>query len=297
MSTFDQMTDQTLLYLYGFTTLQDQATYLASGATASATTLSIADATAITRGILEIEDELIWADSVDTTALTVTVPPYGRGYRGTSASAHSAGVRVVSSPLFPRSLVKQAINQTIQSVFPDLFGIGETTFTFNPAVSTYSLPAGALDVIQVAWQSIGPSREWMPIRRYRVDKHAATSAFTSGVSISLYDAIVPGRTIKVVYTKQPSTLVNTTDEFSTVTGLPASSEDVIRLGAAYRMVPFFDSPHLSGMSAEADFAANMRPVGGAAQLGRYLLQVYQVRLAEETKRLQSVYPTRSHYTR
>jgi hypothetical protein len=291
------MTDQTLLYLYGFTTLQDQATYLASGATASGTTLNIADATAITRGILEIEDELIWADSVDTQALTITVPPYGRGYRGTTATAHNAGVRVVSSPLFPRSLVKQAINQTIQSVFPDLFAIGETTFTFNPAVSTYSLPAGALDVLQVAWQTIGPSREWMPIRRYRVDKHAATSAFASGVSISLYDAIVPGRTIKVVYTKQPTVLANTTDEFTTVTGLPASTEDVIRLGAAYRMVPFFDSPHLSGMSAEADFAANMRPVGGAAQLGRYLLQVYQVRLAEETKRLQSVYPNRSHFTR
>ena len=297
MSTFDQITDSTLLYLYGFTTLQDQATYLASGATASGTTLNIADATAITRGILEIEDELIWADSVDTTALTVTVPPYGRGYRGTTAASHAAGVRVVSSPLFPRSLVKQAINQTIQSVFPDLFGVGATTVTFNPAVSTYALPADALDVLQVSWQSIGPSKEWLPIRRYRVDKHAATTVFSTGVTVSIYDAVVPGRSIRIVYTKQPTVLANPSDEYTTVTGLPASTEDVIRLGASYCMVPFFDSPHLSGMSAEADFAANMRPVGGASQLGRYLLQLYQVRLAEETKRLQSVYPQRSHYTR
>lgn len=297
MSTFNELTDSTLLYLYGFTTLQDQATYLSASVNASATTIPVADATAVARGVMEIDDELLWVDSVDTTALTATIPPYGRGYRGSTAAGHASGTRVVSSPLFPRHLVKRAINEAIRSVFPDLFGIGETTFTFNPAVSTYQLPAGALDVLQVTWQSIGPSREWMPVRRYRVDKHAATSAFTTGASISLYDSIVPGRTVRVVYTKQPSELSATTDDFVGTTGLPASSEDVIRLGAAYRMVPFFDSPHLSGMSAEADFAANQRPVGGAAQLGKYLLQVYQVRLAEEAKRLQSVYPARSHYTR
>lgn len=286
-----------MLYLYGFTTLQDQATYLTSNVSASATTLPVADATAISRGVLEIGDELIWADTVDTTALTATVPPYGRGYRGTTAAAHASGTRVVSSPLFPRTLVKQALNQAIVSVFPDLTAIGTSTFTYSPTVSTFALPAGALDVIQVSWQSIGPSREWFPIRRWRVDKHANTSAFASGVTVSVYDQIVPGRTIQVVYTKQPSQLVNASDEFSTVTGLPASSEDVIRLGAAYRMVPFFDSPHLSGMSAEADFAANQRPVGASAQLGRFLLQQYQVRLTEEARRLQSIYPIRSHYSR
>jgi hypothetical protein len=297
MSTFDQLTDSTLLYLYGFTTLQDQATYLTSQASASALTLNVADATTISRGVLEIGDELIWADNVDTSALTATIPPYGRGYRGTTATTHASGTRVVSSPLFPRHLVKQAINESIRAVFPDLMGLGTSTFTYLPAVSTFSLPAGALDVIQVSWQSIGPSREWFPIRRWRVDKHANTTAFASGATLSLYERIVPGRTVQVVYTKQPSVLSAGSDDFTDVTGLPASSEDVIRLGAAYRMVPFFDSPHLSGMSAEADFAANQRPVGASAQLGRFLLQQYQVRLTEEARRLQSIYPVRSHYTR
>lgn len=297
MSTFDQLTDSTLLYLYGFTTLQDQATYLTSQASASALTLNVADATTISRGVLEIGDELIWADTVDTTALTATIPPYGRGYRGTTAAVHASGTRVVSSPLFPRHLVKQSINEAIRAVYPDLMGLGTSTFTYLPTVSTFALPAGALDVIQVSWQSIGPSKEWFPIRRWRVDKHANTTAFPTGATLSVYERIVPGRTVQVVYTKQPTVLSAGSDDFTTVTGLPASSEDVIRLGAAYRMVPFFDSPHLSGMSAEADFAANQRPVGASAQLGRFLLQQYQVRLTEEARRLQSIYPVRSHYSR
>ena len=109
--------------------------------------------------------------------------------------------------------------------------------------------------------------------------------------------ITPGRNIKVTYTTQPSPLVNASDDFVTTTGLPASCEDVVRLGVAYRMVPFFDSPHLSGISAEADFGINNRPVGSSANMARFMLQMYGVRLQEEARRLRDLYPIRAHYTR
>ena len=297
MSTFSQLVDQTLMHLHGYTTIQDVATSLATDLSASATTLQVSDATAISRGVIEIGDELLWVDDVNTNTGGVTLAPYGRGYRGTTAVAHSTGDRVVSSPLFPRKIVRDTLNDAIRSVYPELFAVGETTFTYNSAITTYALPEGALDVLHVAWQTTGPSREWLPIRRMRVDKHAATGTFSSGVTLNIYDQIVPGRTISVVYTKEPSELVNDSDEFTTVTGLPRSCEDLIRLGASYRLVPFFDSPHLSGSSAEADFSSQQRGVGSSAQLSRYLLQMYQLRLAEETKGLQTVYPVRSYYTR
>lgn len=297
MSTFAQLTDATLMYLDGFSTVQDQATYLQQSATADALSLTVADTTALSRGLLEIEDELIQVDTIDAGSSTLIIPPYGRGFRSTTAAAHAAGTRVVSSPMFPRFLVKQSLNDAIQGVFPDLFGTASTEFNFSAAVTTYGLPDGADDVIHLSWQQIGPSQEWAPIRRYRVDKNADTTLFPSGVTISIYDMIVPGRTVRVSYTKKPTVLTNNTDEFTTVTGLPSSCEDVVRLGAAYRLVPYFDAAHLAGMSAEADFSANMRPTGGAATMGKYLLQLYQIRLAEETRKLQTVFPNRSYYTR
>ena len=297
MSTFSQLTDQMLMQLYGYTTLQDQATYLTGALSATGLTVNVDDATAVSRGIVEIGDEIIWVDSLDSSAGTLTVPPYGRGFRGTTASAHSIGDRVVSSPMFPRQMVKDALNDAIKSVYPELFAVGSTTFTYQPAISTYSLPTGALDVLQVAWQTTGPSKEWMPVRRMRVDKHAATGSFATGVSVSIYDMIVPGRTIKVVYTKEPTALSNDSDEFSTVTGLPSSCEDLIKFGAAYRLTPFFDSAHLSGQSAEADYSGQPRNQNNAASLSRFLLQMYQVRLAEEQGGLQRIFPVRSYYTR
>ena len=297
MSTFSQLTDQTLMQLYGYTTLQDQATYLTANVASGATSLAVADVTAVSRGIIEVNDEIIWVDDIDTTTGGLTIPPYGRGFRGTTAAAHSTGDRVVSSPMFPRQTVQDALNDAIRAVYPDLYGIGQTTVTFQPAINTYALPSGALDVINVAWQTTGPSKEWMPVRRWRVDKQAATSAFSTGVTVSVYDMIVPGRTIKITYTKQPSALVNPTDDFVTVTGLPASSEDVIRFGAQYRLVPFFDSARLSGQSAEADYSGQPRNQNNAASLSRFILQMYQVRLAEENRRLSALYPIRSHYSR
>lgn len=297
MSTFSQLADQMLMQLYGYTTLQDQATYLTGTLSATGLTATVDDTTAISRGIVEIGDEIIWVDTLDSSAGTLTIPPYGRGFRGTTASAHSIGDRVVSSPMFPRQMVKDAINDAIKSVYPELFAVGSTTFTYQPAISTYSLPTGALDVLQVAWQTTGPSKEWMPVRRMRVDKHAATGSFATGVSVSIYDMIVPGRTIKVVYTKEPTALSNDSDEFSTVTGLPSSCEDLIKFGAAYRLTPFFDSAHLSGQSAEADYSGQPRNQNNAASLSRFLLQMYQVRLAEEQSGLQRIFPVRSYYTR
>ena len=297
MSTFSQLTDQTLMQLYGYTTLQDQATYLTANLSSGATTATVADITAISRGIVEINGEVIWVDDVNTTTGALTIPPYGRGFRGTTATAHSTGDRVVSSPMFPRQMVQDALNDAIRAVYPDLYGIGQTTVTFQPAINTYALPSGALDVINVAWQTTGPSKEWMPVRRWRVDKQAATSAFSTGVTVSIYDMIVPGRSIKITSTKQPSALVNASDDFVTVTGLPASTEDVIRFGAQYRLVPFFDSARLSGQSAEADYSGQPRNQNNAASLSRFILQMYQVRLAEENRRLSALYPIRSHYTR
>lgn len=297
MSTFGEMTDNTLLYLSGFTVSQDQATYLTSGITSGSTSLALADATALSRGLLEIGDELLWVDTVDTASNQATVPPYGRGYRSTTASAHSSGERVVAAPMFPRILVKRAINETILSTYPDLFAVKETSFTYVPGQYTYPLPADADTVVSVKWQDITAATDWIDCRHWDIDSKAASTVFATGQSITISDSIVPGRTVRIVYTAQPTALATEGDSFTAVSGLPVSCEDLIRLGAAHRMVPFLDAPHLQGASAEADLAANMRPVGGAATLGRYLLQTYQLRLQAESAKLQGQYPVRVRYTR
>ena len=93
-------------------------------------------------------------------------------------------------------------------------------------------------------------------------------------------------------------MIVTDDEADfTETGLPSAAEDLVRLGASYRLVPNVETPMLSGLSAQADFAANMRPVGASERLGKYILGLYQNRLMEVRRQQQVENPIRSHYER
>ena len=296
MTTFNDMVEEVLINLEGFTLRQDRTTYLTAAIDNNDLTMSLASGDNIGKGIVEIDDELIHLDSVDRSDRSATISPFGRGYRGTTAAAHTLNTKVTFSPSFPRLSVKRAINDTIRAIYPNIFGVASTTITYTAAQTTYSLPVNAETVLALSWDSIGPSGEWIPIRRWRQDPTAASSEYATTNSISIYDSLVPGRTVQVIYTKEPTTLSSGSDVFTTVTGLSESARDVIVYGAAYRMVSFLDPGRLTFTSPEADQNDTTRQFGAGTNTARYLLALYQQRLQEESQRLNGKYPVRVHYT-
>jgi len=295
VSTFVNLIDETNLALTGYTNRQDQATFLTADIGSTDTTFTVADGTVLTRGLVEIDDELIWVDSFDRTTNTATIPSYGRGFRDTTATTHSAGTRVTISPSFPRSVIRRNLNLAIDGVYPDLFGTFYTTFTWQAAVTTYQLPNEAVDILGASWQTIGPSKEWLPVRHYRIDRMANPTTWGSGKTISIREGIIPGRTVMITYTKKPTTLTYDTDDFS-MTGLSESAREVIILGAAYRTAMYLDMGRVPAATAEADAQQGNDPIGSAANIGRVLQQMYNQRLLVEVRRLQEQYPPRTHYT-
>lgn len=297
MTTLLDLVNETHLLLSGYTQRQDQATSIISNMGATDLTFVVQNGTVLSRGLVEIDDELIWVDSFDKTSQTATVAPYGRGYRGTTAVAHTAGTRVTIAPTFPRSAIERNINAAIDAIYPDLFGTVSTTFKFSAARTTYPLPADCIDVMGISWQSIGPSKEWLPIRHYRVDRTADPATWGGSKTISISDGIIPGRTITVRYTNKPPTLVNLTDVFESVTGLPSSAREVIVLGAAYRMAVYLDLGRVPATAAEAAAQGTANPIGSAANLSRMLKQMYNDRLLIEVRRQQEQFPPRVHISR
>lgn len=295
MSTFADVIDETTLALTGYTNRQDQATFLTAALSSTALTFTVADGTVLTRGLVEIDEELIWVDSFDRTTNIATVPAYGRGFRNTEPAPHSVGTRVTIAPSFPRSVVRKNVNLAIDGVYPDLFGTYYTTFNFQAAVTTYQLPQEAIDILGASWQTIGPSKEWLPIRHLRMDKMANPVTWNSGKTISIREGIIPGRPVMITYTKKPSNLQFDTDEF-TQTGLPESAREVIVLGAAYRTAAYLDLGRVPAATAEADAQQGNDPVGSAVNISRYMYQLYQQRLQVEVRRLQEQYPPRTRYT-
>lgn len=298
MATLNTMTDEVRRKLAGYTLRQDRQTYLTSSITSSSTSIPIASAEGISSGIAEIEDELVFINSFDRNGKTLDVQ-YGRGFDNTTKKSYSAGTRIRFAPTFPSIDIKNAINETIQSVFPDLYAFKTYTFTYQPMKTTYALPNDAINVYSVSFQVIGPSKEWLPIRNYRVDNMANIDAFDSPNTISLYSGVQAGRTVQVTYATDPSILLNGTDDFESVTGLPTSCKDVITLGAAARLISFVDPGRLTFGSAEADHQSQVasRSYGSGTNAAKYLLALYQQRLQEEARKLFDRNPIRIHFTR
>jgi hypothetical protein len=298
-TTYANLVDEITLNLSGYTLRQDRTTHLTADVTSSGLSLSLGSVTNIGKGVVEIDDELIWLDTYDRISSVGNIAPYGRGYHGTTAAAHTANTKVTIAPTFPRATIKKAINDTIDAVFPNLFAVGVHTFTYNSVKTTYSLPADTETILYVSYKPTGPTGEWLPLRNWRADPLANTGSYATGQTISVYDRIEAGRTVQVYYTKKPPTLEGSASSatFETVTGLPSSCKDVIAYGAAYRLSAFIDPGRLNYSSAEADNADTKIQYGSGASTARFLLALYQQRLNEETKKLRDVYPTRIHYTR
>lgn len=296
MTTFNQMVDETLLKLAGYGMRHDSVTALTSSITSSSLTISIDNTESIGRGLIEIDDELIYVESYDRTTGVLTIPAFGRGYAGTTAASHSAGAKVTVNPIFTRHGVKQEINDTILGIGDTLFGVGSTTFTFNGTQSTYSLPADCENILHISYESIGPSKDWRPIRAFRVDLMADTTAFPSGKTVTLLSPVEIGRTVRVTYIKDPSALSAGSDVFATVTGMPQSAKDVVVLGACYRLLSFVDAGRTNFNSAEAINMSTGVPYGQSTNTAKYVYALFQQRLAEEREKLLKKYPVRVRYS-
>ena len=309
-TTLTNMIDEVAVNLAGYTFQQDRSTYLASAVTtttsssASPLILTLGSTENVGKGVIEIDEELLWVDSYDRVANTATVAPYGRGYLGTTAATHAADARVAISPTFPRFNLKRAINDTIRALGANIFAVKSTTFTFNAAVSTYAFAnLNVKNILTVTWQSIGPSKEWIPLRKWDFDAIANPEAFgyVSGTdqvqTITLGEAPISGRTVKVTYATDPVAFTTNAQDYATQTGLPESTRDVVILGAAYRLLSFLDPARAAQVSPQADETDSKRPYGASQTATKQLYALYSQRLAEETKSQQQNYPPKVHYSR
>ena len=305
MSTLEQMTDRIETLLHGYSMNTESTTWLTAAVTNGTTTsISVNDSSVVSRGFIQVGDELMYVNNTNNIDNVLTLAPWGRGQRGSVAVAHDNLSKVITAPVFPRYEIKKAINDTLNSVYPQIFGIGQYQFNYIAARTTYDIPDEVQNILTVTHSVIGPSKEWLPVRAWQIDRTANPTAFGDGTnfghSLSVYSPIVPGRAVNVAYAKRPTLFdINSTatQEMSTVTGLPSYSEDVLIYGAAFRMVSFLDPARLGPLSAEADVLDNQRGQNSGANAARFLFNVYNTRLNEVAENMRRQFPVRSHYQR
>jgi hypothetical protein len=273
------MVEDTLSEASSYIRNQESITVLTQAVNSTAVEFVVDDATQVSKGLVEIGDELVYVKSVNKNAGTATVLPGGRGWKGSTAASHGVNEIIRNNPTFPRSQIKRALNDTITAI--DLRALKSTEFEFDGTRYAYVLPTDFDNITGVSWNAPDTTEVWPIIRRYRIDRNWREEAYPnvqrSAVVLNEYPQ--PGRTVRVQYTGFASG-ITTGDDFSD-TGLPASCEDVVRLGAIWRLLSTVDSGKVVASSPSADLVdAPIRP-GDSTTVARYVYQLFTVRLAEE----------------
>lgn len=297
MTTFADLVSQVKQELIGYSKDQATITYLTQPMSDIDTTFTVdlETVTAVTRGLIEIDDEMILVKKFDRNSGLVSVMANinGRGVAGTTATSHAVNSIVTSDPRYPTIRIKEAINQTIKAVFPELWVFGSYEFNKVAPQFEYELPADVENVYKVTFDTIGPSRIWQPSQQWRFNSTASSDPVegtSTGKSLQILDRIVPGRKIRVVYRKQPNTLVNNSDDFSTTTGWTGDQDgerfvDLIRYGATARLLSANEAARLQQQAIESTERAPLVPTGAATQAAQYYWALYERRLMQEKDRM------------
>lgn len=270
---------------------QSPVTALAGSLDSDDITFTVDDPSRLSSGLVEVGDEMVQVRSVDRTSATVTLEAWGRGQMSSSAEAHALGTRVTSTPTTPRVRVRDALSDTMQEVFPQLFAVDEVLLSATPAVVRYALPTDAYHVLSVSYLPAGPSLQYIPVKRWKQNKTAST------VELELLSRVMPGLDrVRVQYIKSPPAQLTMSDDLETL-GYPVSIRGVLVLGCTARLAAFTEASRVQTGSVESSGRSDAVPAGSSLSLSRYLYQLFRQRLDDEAANLQARYPIVSHFTR
>jgi hypothetical protein len=297
VTTFLDVVNECDAMLHSYTEdLEQNCTLTGSLASTLGGTVSVDDATQVSRGLVQVDDELVWVSNIDRSAGTITIPPWGRGQQGSTSAAQSANARVTNNPRYPRARIRQTLNEVLLSLYPDLFAVHtDETNTSVAYFLTYPLPADALGIVDARWQAIGPTKMWIPIRQFRTDMRADTTAFPTGKTMDIYTPMVPGRTIKITYRGQFTSYTADTD-LLTASGLQESGRECLVYGAVGRMLQAMDAARLELDSVEQGERFRITPTGAAGQAAARMFAMFQQRVQQERANLIAQFPIVPHKT-
>jgi len=291
--TFGTLIDETLVYLEGFGSTNDQVVELMTTIDTDDTSFTVDLANEVSRGLIEIDGELMWVHTVSGT--TVNVPLWGRGYKGTTAAAHSSGAAVHIAPTWPRSVVRREVNNTVVSLFPSLFAVAKIDLTNTSPTYQFELDATTEWVLDVEWKFVGDG-VWYKMAGWDVVSKANTTDFPSGKYLMINEPVPAGALLTVTTAKVPTKFTAEGDAF-TACGLPATTKDVVVLGTAARLMPSLDLGRSQVQTVSADALDQPRPLGAAVQISREVRREFERRREEERQALRVKYPIRARRSR
>lgn len=285
------LTDEVLDSVHGYSRHQEQRTSLTTAVDSDDLMLVVNDISQISKGLVEVDDELMQVATVDASNNVVTIEPWGRAQSGTTAVSHLSGVRVTGAPLFPRQRVRNAIYGVLRETFPAIFAVASTLIDGSAVVTNFVMPDDCYQVLSVETHVTGPSGEWRPVKRWRMNRQPVA------VELEVLSPVDLGTgRVRINYIRVPPASFTATDDLTTF-GYDYQVRDLIILGATAKLVAFIETSRVQTESMVALGRADSVPPGAATAASKMLYSLYQKRVEDERAQLLGRHPFQMHMTR
>jgi hypothetical protein len=289
--TVTRLIDEVTSAIHGYVRDQEMVTTLTTPLTDSSTAATVSEANQLSRGLIEIGDELLYVQDIATSGTgDFTIAPWGRGQDGTTAVAHDAGSKVTMSPLYPRRKVRDTIFWILREMFPRVYGVATEFYDVDVVRTNYPLPDDCWQVFTVEWHLPGPSFMWQPMDRWRVN-HTATTQ-----ELEMLGLRWPGQNrARILYSKTPPDDY-TVDDLADY-GYTQNIHDIVVLGATARLLQLTEPARLQVESVESHGRSDVVQGGTITQVAQKMYAMFDRRVEQEAFRLQQRYTLQPHRTR
>lgn len=302
-STVSELIDRVELELTS--SIRHETNWLGTNILSTDETITLEDdlVPAIRRGsILSVGTELMRVRSTDANAKEVTVR---RGWRNTTAAAHTADDEVLINPRFTRNALYEAMIDEILSWGHQLFHVVSYQLSIDSETQTFELPASYADAIGLAELRIhetGRDVAAWPELNYRVmrgDVGVWDGATTSGRYVRIIPPITGGLNAGTLHALiavpfDVATIPPTeSDDLVANYDLEPSMIEVVELGMKLRVMGDAEHGRSSRDAQDEPRRAEEVPPGAALTVAQTLRQNYDRRFGDEVRRLQRKYQVRA----
>lgn len=273
--------------------LQDEPltdTLAAAIAAAGTLTMTVTDVTKHAVGTWwEVDDstgDKVLEEDIDQSTSIVTIR---RGYRGSTAVAHSDGAVLAKAPRFEYDTISQAINSVLDQ---DLWGEGIYNITTHQVTSsadtfTYDAPtancAKFLDVYQQTATMQEPHRTGLWFSQYPTVRD--TGLYATGLSFDIRgNQGTPGSELYYV----------TCAHASTITDLNSAQQRIVQYLACANLLEWTEPKRIQGPNNQGD--TTIRP-GVGSQTAAYWRGLAEEAMSKERRRLENYTPSRRRFVR
>jgi len=236
--------------------------------------------------VVEIDRELMFTSGIDTGSRTITVQT--RGYMGTTAAIHTAGADIVLAPFYPRQHVFDALGDTIEGLWPDLYV--KTTMAATAQTTPLEVPATVEDVVRYIYpETDSTNTRWLRGTIDLLRDFPGSGGTPTPTSVAVQFINVPsGQNGYLTYKARFTRPTTESDDLSTSFGCPTRWDELLIAGAVMRIMggrnmDFATAEYLSDLLEAQGF-----PAGTGERLFQSMARLYNW-LLDRARRDQSIY--------